>query len=73
MNKLTKEQAIILTAFTGVLCCTSFENFHKAVEEKLGRPVWTHQFGDEYLMKQIKEAFREDFLSILPDRPKGES
>lgn len=25
--------------------CMPFDLFHKAVEEALGRPVWTHEFG----------------------------
>lgn len=25
--------------------CMPFSEFHKAVEETLGRPVWTHEFG----------------------------
>lgn len=27
--------------------CMPFDQFHKAVEEALGRPVWTHEFGVE--------------------------
>lgn len=30
--------------FTAELCCP-FGVFHKAVEESLGRPVFTHEFG----------------------------
>ena len=26
--------------------CMDFGDFHKAVEESLGRPVWTHEFAD---------------------------
>lgn len=25
--------------------CLPFSEFHKAIEEALGRPVWTHEFG----------------------------
>ena len=27
--------------------CMDFSDFHKAVEESLGRPVWTHEFAIE--------------------------
>lgn len=30
--------------FTRELCCP-FDVFHKALEEALGRPVWTHELG----------------------------
>lgn len=63
MDKLTLEQAIVLTAVTGCLCC-SFSAYHEAVEKRLGRPVWTHQFPG--LRTEIKEAFMPDFLAICP-------
>ena len=33
--------------FTAELCCP-FGVFQEAVEESLGRPVWTHEFGLNY-------------------------
>lgn len=33
--------------FVEELCCP-FEIFHNAVEDSLGRPVWTHEFGLSY-------------------------
>ena len=63
MTKLTKEQAIIVSAYTGFMAC-NFSDLHEAVEFRLGRPLWTHQFGSEELMEEIRDAFREDFLAI---------
>lgn len=60
---ITKEQAVIITGYTGVLMC-NFADYHAAVEARLGHPVWTHQFPE--LMPTIKEAFREDFLALVP-------
>lgn len=64
MIKLTKEQAYVISGFTGVLC-TNFSDFHKEVEKRLGRPIFTHEFPS--LKEKIKEAFKEDFFSILPE------
>ena len=63
MQKLTKEQSIIISAYTGFTAC-NFGDLHEAVEKRLGRSVWTHQFCDEDLMEEIRDAFREDFLAI---------
>lgn len=63
MKVLTKEQAIILTAFTGILCLENFSDYHQAVEAKLKRPVFTHEFPQ--LSKEIKEAFRQDFMNLV--------
>ena len=64
MNKLTKEQAIVITGYTGITAC-QFGDFHGDVERRIGHPVWTHQFGDEEFMKKIQELYREDFFSML--------
>ena len=61
--KLTKEQAIIVSAYTGVTTM-NFGFVHEAVEKKLGHPVWTHEFADKEFMQEVKDAFREDFLAI---------
>lgn len=53
MKRLTKEQANVIGAYTMVLCGT-FSDLHEAVEKKLGRPVWTHQFADKEMVAKNK-------------------
>jgi hypothetical protein len=64
MNKLTKEQAIVITGFTGITACR-FGDFHGDVEKRLGHSVFTHEFGNKQFMEKIQELYREDFLSML--------
>lgn len=66
MQRLTKEQAVIITGYTGIMTCNKFSDFHEEVEKRMGRPVWTHEMGDKVFFNQIKELFREDFLSLIP-------
>ena len=69
MSKLTKEQAVIISGYTMVLCCR-FSDLHEEIEKRLGHPVWTHQLGDkEFVDGKVKPAFKEDFLSLMPDIP----
>jgi hypothetical protein len=63
MNKLTKEQAIVLTGFTGTLCC-NFSDFHEDVEKRLGNPVLTHEFGSEAMVDKLKELYLVDFIAM---------
>jgi hypothetical protein len=63
VERLTREQAVILSGFTGIMCCP-FSWLHEDVEKRLGHPVWTHQFPS--LRQQIVEAYRDDFLSLCP-------
>lgn len=53
------------------LCCP-FEVFHKAVEEALGRSVWTHEFGLNYdgivaeLMGEKPAPTFEEIMNLIP-------
>jgi hypothetical protein len=64
--KLTKEQASILGAYTGILC-GNFGDFHKYAEKILGRPIWTHEFASEKFVEELKQKSKKDFLSICPE------
>lgn len=64
MNRLTKEQAIVLTGFTGRLCCR-FSDFHEDAEKRLGRPIYTHEFADKAMSKTLEELYRVDFKKLI--------
>ena len=61
--KLTKEQAIIISGFTGITCY-NFGLFHEDVERRLGHPVLRHQFGDSGFIGKVKELYRDDFIAM---------
>ncbi len=61
--RLTKEQAAIIGAFTGI-ACGPFSDLHGYAERVLGRPIWTHQFANKALMAELKEAARDDFIAL---------
>lgn len=60
---MTKQEKVIVSTYTGVLMC-DFSDVHEYVEEKLGRPIFTHEFADRDIQKEIKEKSKEDFLKI---------
>lgn len=62
--RLTKEQAAIIGAYTGITA-SNFSVIHEYAELVLGRPVWTHEFASKDLMAELKEAAKADFLSIV--------
>jgi len=43
--------------------CMDFGDFQGAVEESLGRPVWTHEFAGASV-----DALRDEFLGKSPKR-----
>lgn len=62
-EKLTKEQAAIIGAFTGVLC-GKFSDMHEYIEKIMGRPVFTHEMAFESVADEIKEKSKADFIEI---------
>ncbi len=64
--RLTKEQAVIVSAYTGVLCC-EFSDMHEYIEKIMERSVWTHEMADASVMQQIRNAAKTDFLSICAE------
>jgi hypothetical protein len=60
-QKLTKEQAIIVSGYTGFLIC-QFPDLHADIERRLGRPVFTHELA--YM--QLSELYKTDFIKLAP-------
>lgn len=77
---MTDREKAIVSAYTGVtmLAGDKFQIFHKYIEQILGRPVWTHELGNELVWNEIKEKSKNDFIEICKtedkteERPKGE-
>lgn len=62
---MTRREGCVLTAYTGLSLVNSFHDFHKYAEELLGRPIFTHEFGNKDVAKEIKKASEKDFLEII--------
>lgn len=60
---MTRRESAIIGAFTGVLC-GPFDALHEYVEEVMGRPVFTHEMGNEVIAKEIKEKSKPDFIAL---------
>ena len=52
--------------------CMPFEIFHEALEEVLGRSVWTHEFALNWeglikeLLGEVKQPSFEDITNLIP-------
>lgn len=64
IQKFTKEQALVVTGYTGFLAI-DFAEFHSDVEKRLGYPVFTHMFGDkDFVHDVVRAAYLEDFRAM---------
>ena len=66
---MTDRERAIVMAYTGVvmLAGDKLDVFYKYVSEKLGRPIYTHEFI-EYEEK-IRGLAKDDFLSLCSGTP----
>ena len=63
---MTKEEKLIVSAYTGILM-TDFSSLHGFIEEKLGRPIWTHQLAEKSVWDEIKGAVSKDFMELCKE------
>ena len=61
--RLTKEQAAILGAYSGI-CFGPFGDIQAYAERVLGRPIFTHEFANDALCEELKQAASADFNAI---------
>ena len=64
MKRLTREQAVVISAYTGALACTLSE-LQEFASEKLGRRVMTHEFALPGLSDELQAAVRDDFIAMV--------
>lgn len=66
---MTDRERAIVMAYTGavMLCGDKLDIFYEYVSEKLGRPVYTHEFFTQY--DTIKELAKSDFLGLCAGKP----
>ena len=60
---MNKREAAIVSAYTGYLI-GDFSEMQKYAEEKLKRPIWTHELAREEIWNELREAAKPDFVSM---------
>ena len=63
---MTEQEKIIVSAYTGYVMC-DFEKIHAYIEKKMGRPIYTHEFINERIDKEIHEKVKPDFLKLCEE------
>ena len=60
---MTKREAAIVSAYTGYLI-GEFSTLHEYAEKIMGRPVFTHEFGNLRVAEELREQAKVDFVTI---------
>jgi hypothetical protein len=62
---MTKREGCVLTAYTGVMLCNNFADFHGYAEKLLGRPIFTHEFANDKVVEELRKASEKEFTDIM--------
>jgi hypothetical protein len=60
---MTKREAAIVSAFTGIMT-GAFSDMHEYINKIMGRPVFTHEMADKALWVEIKIRAKPDFMNL---------
>ena len=63
---MTKEERLIVTAYTGVFMVEDDE-FYDYLETLLGRPILAKEIKTEEFVEEIIEAVKDDFMKLCED------
>lgn len=55
---MTKEEAILISAYTGYFLTKDWSDVHALCEKVLGRPIFSHEFAAEEVHAEIREKLR---------------
>lgn len=62
---MTKNEAVLLSAYTGFLLTKEFSSVHEFCEDLLGRPIWTHEFASKQVWDEIKEKCKPMIIDLI--------
>lgn len=60
---MTTKERVIVSAYTGIRMC-DMDLIEAYVQEKLGRPVLSNEWGDQRFYEIVQAMVAEDFLML---------
>ena len=62
---MTHKEAVLVSAYTGFLLTNSFSDVQEFCEKLLSRPIFTHEFADHEVQKEIREKCKPMILDLI--------
>lgn len=66
MKALDKDQALLISAYTGYVVVNGFSEIHEYIEKVMGRPVYTMEIADQNFNAELREKLKGEFLKLVP-------
>ena len=64
---MTKQEAILISAYTGFLLTKNWNDVHKFIEETLGRPVQTIEIANPKVIEEIREKLKPQIIEMIKE------
>lgn len=68
---MTREEAVLVSAYTGFLLTKDFSDVHEFCEKILGRPIFTYEFSVEETLEEIREKCKSMILKMIEGEENG--
>lgn len=66
MKALDKDQALLISAYTGYVLVNAFSEIHEYIEKVMERPVYTLEMADKNFNAELREKLKDEFLKLVP-------
>lgn len=68
---MTHKEAVLVSAYTGVLLTKSFKDVQDFCEKLLGRPIFTHEFAFSEVREEIREKCKPLILKMITNEERS--
>lgn len=65
---MTKQEGLILSAYTGYLLVKNFGDVQEFIERALDRPVFTHELAEDSVLAEIREKLYPQIVEIIDNQ-----
>lgn len=62
---MTKDEGILLSAYTGYLLTKDFSDVHEFCENLLGRSILTHELAQEKTFEEIQQKCKPLIIALI--------
>jgi hypothetical protein len=69
---MTKQEGLIVSAYTGFLLVQNFGDVHEFIEKTLERPVFTHELANDSVLVEIREKLYPKIVEIIDSQTSEE-
>ena len=62
---MTREEGILLSAYTGYILAPDWNEIQKFCEDTLGYPTWTRELRDPKVQEQLRMKLRPQIVKLV--------